>query len=70
LVALTSNGKKSIYFLIGESGGLVLTMGGVSVNVISTQSPLGQALIASQQGDWIEVQRKGVTQEYEVVSVR
>jgi transcription elongation GreA/GreB family factor len=70
LVELQQGQRKSHYFLVNAAGGLTLSHQGRTINVITTQSPLGDALLGSQPGDEIEVEAKGRVLEYEVLSIK
>jgi transcription elongation GreA/GreB family factor len=43
---------------------------GVEVQIVTPQSPVGQALLGRQAGDVVDVRVKGVVREYEVLEVR
>jgi transcription elongation GreA/GreB family factor len=69
LVELDHDGVTSWYFLAPQGGGLRATVGGVTVHVITPQSPLGRELLGKTTGDVIEVTQKGARREYEVLGV-
>jgi transcription elongation GreA/GreB family factor len=69
LIELELDGKRLHYFLVGQGGGMSLSLDGKTVQVITAQSPLGEALFGRRVGDVIEVEGQKLTREYEVVAV-
>ncbi len=69
LVELELNGKKNIIFLVAVGGGLTINFDSKSLQVITTKSPLGDALIGLKVGDIAVVETQDRTLEYEVLSV-
>lgn len=67
LVALEINGKKLYYFLIAEGGGVSLKLHEKQIQVITPQSPLGDALLGRQAGEAVEVEVQGSLKEYEIL---
>jgi transcription elongation GreA/GreB family factor len=72
LVELALNDRHFLYFLVPAAGGERLSLGGVEVQTLTTQSPLGRALLGLSEGDEAELPgRPGEpSRSYEVVSVR
>ena len=70
LVELESDGKRSQCFLVSHGGGMTIPFEGGKVQVITPQSPMGQALLGRHQGDVIEVEAQKNVREYEVILVR
>jgi transcription elongation GreA/GreB family factor len=56
LVELESGGIQSFCLLSPTGGGLSFTLEGVRVQVITPQSPLGEALLGSSPGETIELE--------------
>jgi transcription elongation GreA/GreB family factor len=72
IVELLHNDRTFHYFLVPAAGGERLQLGGVEVQTLTTQSPLGRALLGLSEGDEAELPgRPGEpARVYEVVSVR
>lgn len=64
------SGATSFYLLMPIGGGMNVTWQGRSVQTITPQSPMGEALLGKRQGDDITVQIKNLLKDYEIVSVR
>ncbi len=69
LVELVSDGKRFLYFLMPKGGGMSVSLGGKQVNVITPQSPMGEALLGRRVGDEIDVQIQRVSRDYEISAV-
>jgi transcription elongation GreA/GreB family factor len=65
----TTPTKRSFYFIAPQGGGLTVHSEGVQVQVLTPQSPVGEAIMGRKAGDFIEVEGKGAVREYHVVSV-
>ncbi|HVH47822.1 MAG TPA: GreA/GreB family elongation factor [Labilithrix sp.] len=62
--------ERTAFFLAPVGGGIVLTVDALSVQVLTPQSPRGQALLGRTQGDVIEVRGKpGPPRELTIVDV-
>jgi transcription elongation GreA/GreB family factor len=72
LVELAHNDRTFHYFLVPAAGGERVQLGGVEVQTLTTQSPLGRALLGLSEGDEAELPgRPGEpARVYEIVSVR
>jgi transcription elongation GreA/GreB family factor len=73
LVELEHNGRRLHYFLLPAGGGEKVSLGGVEIQALTTQSPLGRALLGLIQGDVAELPtlRPGEPERvYEVLRVR
>jgi transcription elongation GreA/GreB family factor len=73
LVELDLDGKRLTYFLVPAAGGEKLLHRGVEVQTLTTQSPLGRALLGLHEGDDCELpprQRGEPPRVYEVLKVR
>ncbi len=69
LVELAQGTRRTHYFIVNGGGGLSLQVEGRTINVITTQSPMGDALLAHQIGNVVEVEMQGTTRHFTVVSV-
>jgi len=73
LLELDHDGKRLHYFLVPAAGGERLNVGGVEVQTLTPQSPLGRALLGLTEGDEAELparQPGEAARCYEVLSVR
>jgi transcription elongation GreA/GreB family factor len=72
LVDLSHDGRKFHYFLVPAAGGERIQLGNVEVQTLTTQSPLGKALLGLSEGEEAELPgRAGEPPRiYEVVKVR
>jgi transcription elongation GreA/GreB family factor len=66
IVALEHEGARTFYFISPVAGGMRARMGDIEVQVITPQSPMGQALVGRTVGEVVDVRKR----EYEIVSVR
>lgn len=64
------NEAKTTFFLAPFGGGTTLSVEGISAQVVTPQSPLGQALLGRSEGDVIELRGKGPVREMTIVEVR
>jgi transcription elongation GreA/GreB family factor len=62
-------GHRTCYFIAPHGGGVSVVVDGVTIQVISPQSPLGEAVTGRKAGDIAEVEAKDSVREYRVVSV-
>lgn len=69
LIELDLDGQRLHCFMAPQGGGLKVDVHGREIQVITPQSPLGQALLGKQVGDVIEVRVQKGVREYEVVTV-
>jgi len=69
LVDLDNVGKKLCVFLIPAKGSITINFESKSIQVITIQSPLGEALVGLKVGDFAIVDRPQETLEYEVLGV-
>jgi hypothetical protein len=70
LVELELEGFRNFCFVVPHGGGLVLRVAGQPVQVITPQSPLGEALLGRKRGDEVLVEMRGRTRSYRIVGVR
>jgi transcription elongation GreA/GreB family factor len=72
LVELEHRGKRLLYFLVPAAGGERIDMNGVEVQTLTTQSPLGRALLGASVGDEAELPARGPGEParvYEIIAV-
>ena len=71
LVKVDLNGKTSLLFLLPKGGGVSIQFEGQTVQVLTPNSPLGEALVGLQQGDTAFVETgPDRAKEYEILSVK
>lgn len=73
LVELLHEGKPLYYFLVPAAGGERLRAGGIEVQTLTPQSPLGRALLGLTEGDEAELPARRADEAarvYEIVRVR
>lgn len=70
LVELAVDGERSVFFLADVGGGRKVAVGGVEIQVVTAEAPLGQALLGKRQGDSFEMRVKRDVREYDIVEVR
>jgi transcription elongation GreA/GreB family factor len=70
LVEMKLNERSAYYFLVPQAGGMVMRQDGRAVQVITPQSPLGDAILGKKVGDLVEVEVGAGTREYEIVSLQ
>jgi transcription elongation GreA/GreB family factor len=69
LVELDHDGKSSFCLLLPQGGGIAIDHEGHHIQVITPQSPLGEAILGRQVGDVASVDVGKETHEYEIVSI-
>ena len=69
LIELEFNKKIALYFLVTHGGGTLIQVDSQVIQLITAQSPLGDALLGKKQGDLVEVESRGTTREYTVIQV-
>ncbi len=68
LVEISSVGKKSHVFLMPKGGGVTLKHEGVTVQLITPNSSIGEALVGLKVGDVADVEIGDNTKEYQILS--
>ncbi len=63
------DGIESSFFVAPHGGGVKLEAEGRAVQVVTPQSPLGQALLGRAQGDVVELRGKGKVREMTITAV-
>ncbi len=70
LVCLVDSGGKQQHFFLGpDGGGMKLVSGTQPVQVISSEAPLGRAMLGKCEGDEVSIQVTPIRQEFEVLRV-
>lgn len=67
LVELEINQMRAYYLVVPAGGGLVTRVDGKAIQVITPNSPLGEALLGKKVGDEAEVTVGGKPRHYKVV---
>ncbi len=65
----SEDGRKALYFLMPNGGGMSVDWEGKKVQSITPQSPIGEALLGKKQGDEISVSVAGKQTDFEITSV-
>lgn len=61
--------KSLFYFLSNHGGGLSISVDGVTIQIITPQAPIGEALLDKRLNDHVEVEGQDTTREFVVKSV-
>ncbi len=61
--------KKTLYFIVPKGGGVSLTLGEKTIQIISPASLLGEELIGKKTGESFEVEIQKQMREYQILSV-
>jgi hypothetical protein len=69
LVQLQLGSAVAYYFIAPQGGGLITNVDGKAVQVITPNSPLGDALLGKKAGDKVQVEIRGGIREYQILSV-
>lgn len=69
LIRVEVDGKEQRLFLVNAGGGLRVRDAGGEVQLVSTEAPLGQALIGKEVGEAFELRIAGALREYEILEV-
>jgi transcription elongation GreA/GreB family factor len=69
LVELETRGTRAFYFIAPQGGGLVTRVDDRAVQVITPNSPIGEALLGKRVGDRVEVEIRDSIREYRVISI-
>ncbi|MGK5089160.1 GreA/GreB family elongation factor [Bdellovibrionota bacterium FG-2] len=70
LVELDLDGQRSFCLLVETGGGLTAVIDGKTVQLLTFQAPLGEALFGKRRGDVVEVEAQKTVREYEVVGIQ
>lgn len=69
LVEVDHNNKVSFVLIMPKGGGQSVVFEGHSVQVITSESPLGRALLHRKVGDSVEIETASSRREYEILSI-
>lgn len=70
LVELDSGGKKTLCFLAQHGGGMRVSLGSKTIQLVTPHSTLGEELLGRRVGDGFEIEAPGGTpREYEIMGV-
>lgn len=69
LITVECDGQESRYVLLPSGGGLSASLDGKVVQVVTPQSPLGQALLGKRVDDEVELQVQGRLRDYTILAV-
>ncbi len=70
LVCLVDSGDRQQHFFLGPDGGsMKLVNGSEFVQVISSEAPLGRAMLGKCEGDEVSIQVAPIRQQFEVLRV-
>lgn len=69
LVEVDHKGKHTLFFILPKGGGIHVPFEGHTVQVITPNSPLGEALLDLKKGDIAVVENGAHIREYEIVNV-
>lgn len=70
LVEVEFNGKNSFLFIMSKGGGVNVDFEGQRVQIITPNSPLGEALLGLKVGQIAVVEKGDQVLEYEIISVQ
>ncbi|UYL07920.1 GreA/GreB family elongation factor [Bdellovibrio sp. SKB1291214] len=70
LIEVESNGKTSHLFMMTHGGGVTVTFEGKKIQIVTPNSPLGEALLDLVEGDVAIVEQGDSIREYEIISVQ
>jgi transcription elongation GreA/GreB family factor len=69
LIELETSGKRSLHLLAPMGGGISVQVGDKTVQIITPQAPLGDALVGREAGDEVEIEAQGRTREYTILKI-
>ncbi|MFS4461040.1 GreA/GreB family elongation factor [Bdellovibrio sp. HCB2-146] len=69
LVEVELEGRRSYLFIMSKGGGLNFEFGGMSIQIVTPNSPLGETLLGLHAGDVALVEIGNTEKEYEILSV-
>src|SRR4051795_11299439 len=61
---------RAFYFIAPQGGGLVTRVDGEPVQVITPNSPMGEALMGKREGESFEIETRSGVRSYKILSVR
>ncbi|OFZ85671.1 MAG: hypothetical protein A2603_16765 [Bdellovibrionales bacterium RIFOXYD1_FULL_55_31] len=69
LVEMELNGVRAFYFIAPRGGGLVTSVDGLPVQVITPQSPIGEAVLGRRAGETVRIELRDGVREYRIVGM-
>lgn len=69
LLTLSLQGKTHYYFFSNNGGGTKINLDGISVNLLTKDSPLGDALFGAGTGDEVEVEIQNQLKAYRLEAI-
>jgi transcription elongation GreA/GreB family factor len=69
VVELVSNGRKTLYLIAQFGGGMRLSVGGKTIQVITPLSPVGEELVGRRVGDSVEIDAQGIVRDLEITAI-
>lgn len=69
LIEADVEGETLRFFLAPQGGGMKVELEGAEIQVVTPQSPVGQALLGKHVGDVVEVRTQRGVREYEILSI-
>ena len=66
---LINNEKEDMFFISPSTGGINLQFGENSVHIVSQKSPLGEAILSMENGDYFEVESPKGEIEYQILDL-
>lgn len=70
LVELEHSGKNQTVFILPKAGGYKILFNGQNIQVVTPQSPLGEALVGSKVGDVAIIDAGSISKEYEILQIQ
>lgn len=70
LVTLKHGVIEAYYYVAPSGGGLITCVEGKAVQVLTPQSPLGEAILGKKRGDKVTVDSRGGLRTYEIIDLR
>lgn len=70
LVEVEFNKKTSYVFMMSKGGGMILNFEGKAIQIVTPNSPLGEALVGLKVGETASVEVGETTREYRIISVK
>jgi transcription elongation GreA/GreB family factor len=70
LVEVELKGRRSFVFIMSKGGGLIMSIDGVAVQIVTPISPLGEALLGLKVGDTAIVENGDKVREYYILSIQ
>ena len=63
------NAVRAFYFIAPRGGGLVTSVDGLPVQVITPQSPIGEAVLGRRAGETVRIELRDGVREYRIVGM-